>query len=404
VKAARVQRLIALVVAIAAVAAVVFVVVGRGSDQRHLTAEFPSTISLYKGADVEVLGVSVGKVTGIRVVGDQVEVSMTYDSGRRLPADVHAAIVPPSIVGDRYVELTPAYTGGAVLPDNATVHQPSTAVPVEIDQIYSSLNQLSAALGPNGANSKGALSQLLTVLADNLRGNGSKLHETVHNLSEAVSTLSASRGNISSSINNLANISQTLATDDPQVRTLAQLLAKVSTQLNGQDGDLSHATSSLNVAFRQVSHFVGHNRKALASNVKDLTAISKTIAAHKNDVAATLDLAPLGLSDLWNSYAPENWDIAHPVGVNINSMETATTSRGNLFEDVADQLGSTLGALCVNLPPDASKKLSALCTALAKDPGGLRRILGGLANQAAPSQPASTPSKTVTGLLLGSTQ
>jgi phospholipid/cholesterol/gamma-HCH transport system substrate-binding protein len=395
------RRIVALAVAVVAIAAVAFIVVGRGHSDRHLTADFPSTISLYNGADVEILGVNVGKVTGIHVVGDQVAVSISYNSTHKLPADVHAVIVPPSIVGDRYVELTPAYTTGPTLADGAVLHQANTAVPVEIDQIYSSLNQLSSALGPNGANAKGALSQLLSVLADNLRGNGASLHQTLHGLSAAVTTLGQSRQNIAGSIGHLSDLSTTLARDDPQVRTLAQLLAKVSTQLNGQDTDLSHATTNLNVALRAVSHFVGHNRAALTSNINDLTSVTKNVAAHKRDVEAALDLAPLALTDLWNSYVPENWDIAHPVGVNINGMETATTARGNLFQDLSDQLGSSLTALCAELPPSATKKLAALCTALATTPGGLSGILGGLAGSAASHQLPGTKNNSVTGLLLG---
>ena len=83
-----------------------------GSDQRRVTAMFPSTVNLYKGAKVKVLGVAVGKVTSVKVVGTSVRVEMTY-SGVDLPKDVHALIVPPSIVGDRFVQLAPAYTSGA---------------------------------------------------------------------------------------------------------------------------------------------------------------------------------------------------------------------------------------------------------------------------------------------------
>jgi phospholipid/cholesterol/gamma-HCH transport system substrate-binding protein len=361
---------------------------------------FPSTISLYNGANVDVLGVTVGRVTGIQVIGNQVKVTMTYDADRPLPAGVKAVIVPPSIVGDRYVELRPAYTGGAKLADDATVPEPSTAVPVEVDQVYASLNQLAAALGPSGANSNGALSDLLTVLASNLKGNGSALHSSIHDLSEAVATLGDNRGNLASSVTNLSQISQTLASDDPQVRTLAQLLARVSGQLNAQDGDLSHATKSLNIAFRQVAHFVAHNRTEVTSNIKDLTAVSKTLSAHRQDVAATLDLAPLALTDLWESYAPENWDIAHPTTTNINGMETATTARGNLLEDLGDQLGSTLSAVCAALPTSARKQISALCTALATAPQGLNGLLGQLASASPSANPNAKPSD-INGLLLG---
>ena len=40
-----------------------------------------------------------------------------------IPDDVKAIVVSPSIVGDRYVQLAPAYSGGTVLADNASLGQ-----------------------------------------------------------------------------------------------------------------------------------------------------------------------------------------------------------------------------------------------------------------------------------------
>jgi hypothetical protein len=41
-------------------------------------------------------------------------------------------------------------------------------VPIELDEIYAALDKLNVALGPNGANEKGALAQLVHVGAANL--------------------------------------------------------------------------------------------------------------------------------------------------------------------------------------------------------------------------------------------
>ena len=51
--------------------------------------------------------------------GTDVVVTMTYDASVKVPADAAAVIVSPSIVGDRFVQLTPVYTGGDVLADEA---------------------------------------------------------------------------------------------------------------------------------------------------------------------------------------------------------------------------------------------------------------------------------------------
>ena len=93
----------------------------RGDDTKTLTAHFPRTISIYEGSDVRVLGVPVGTVDTVTPSGTDVVVTMHYDADVQVPDDAKAAIVAPSIVGDRFVQLTPVYTGGDVLADGATL-------------------------------------------------------------------------------------------------------------------------------------------------------------------------------------------------------------------------------------------------------------------------------------------
>ena len=78
--------------------------------EKTLVADFPRTVSIYQGSDVRVLGVPIGKVDKVEPEGTHVAVTMHYDDKYQLPADAKALIVAPSIVGDRYVEVTPAYS------------------------------------------------------------------------------------------------------------------------------------------------------------------------------------------------------------------------------------------------------------------------------------------------------
>ncbi|NED81419.1 ABC transporter substrate-binding protein, partial [Streptomyces sp. SID11233] len=79
----------------------------------------------------------------------------------KVPANARAVAVAPSVVADRYIQLTPAYTKGPRLRDGAELPLSRNRTPVEIDQLYDSLTELSKALGPEGANADGALSDLL---------------------------------------------------------------------------------------------------------------------------------------------------------------------------------------------------------------------------------------------------
>ena len=148
-----------LVVGAIVVAAVVALTGGGG--QKTVTADFPRTVSVYAGSDVRVLGVKVGQIDSVTPTGTTVKVVMTYDEDVKIPADAKAAIIAPSVVGDRFVQFTPVYKGGAVLQDGAKLGSDRTAVPLELDDIYQNLNDLAVGLGPDGANKEGALTRLL---------------------------------------------------------------------------------------------------------------------------------------------------------------------------------------------------------------------------------------------------
>lgn len=81
----------------------------------QVTAQFQDAVGLYVGNGVSVLGMDVGKVTGITPRGGYVEVKLSIDADIDVPADVEAVTVSNSVLTDRHVELTPAYTGGPKL-------------------------------------------------------------------------------------------------------------------------------------------------------------------------------------------------------------------------------------------------------------------------------------------------
>jgi phospholipid/cholesterol/gamma-HCH transport system substrate-binding protein len=276
-----------------------------GGDQKTLTADFPRTVSLYEGSDVRVLGVPVGKVDSVTPSGTQVVVTMHYDADVQIPADAKAVIVSPSIVGDRFVQLTPAYTGGQVLADGATLAEPRTAVPLELDQIYTSLDDLTVALGPNGANSKGALTDLLDSTARNFGGQGKKFHRTIQDFGKLSGTLADNKDQLFGSVRQLQGFVRTLARNDATVRSFNQSLAQVSQMLKGERGDLAASLHNLGIAMRQVSGFVQDNREILGKNISGLDQLSQILVKQRAALSETLSDAPLALNNLALAYNPQ---------------------------------------------------------------------------------------------------
>jgi virulence factor Mce-like protein len=290
----------------AAVALVVLmagaIVLWPGSSSVTVTAHLSSAVGLYPGSDVRILGVPVGKVRSVTAEGSSVKVVLEYDAKYRVPADAKAAVVAPSLVSDRYVQLAPSYKGGPKMSDGAVIPLNRTAVPLETDDLYKSLTRVSDALGPNGVNKKGALSDLLNTTAQNFQGNGQALHDTITHLSQAAGTLAGNKDDLFSTIQNLASFSTTLANSDGQVRQFEQQLAGVSDYLAGERDNLAQSVKQLGTALGSVQGFIENNRGRLRTNVDKLSSVTKVLVDQRNSLAQTLDVAPVGLSNLVNTY------------------------------------------------------------------------------------------------------
>lgn len=274
----------------------------KDAGKTHLTAYFSAAVGLYEGNSVKMLGVDIGEVTKVEPMGNQVKVEFEYDRGVAVPANAQAGIISPSLVSDRYVQLAPAYTGGPKIADNATIPLSRTVVPLEVDDLYASLSKVSQSLGPNGANKDGSLSDLLTTLSKNLDGNGQALNDTITKLAQASGTLAGNKDDLFATIQNLGQFSTTLANSDSQVRQFEQQLDQVSGFLADERGNLAATVQQLGSTLDAVKGFIDQNHDRVKSNVDKLASVTKVLVDQRSSLAEILDVAPVGLGNLVNTY------------------------------------------------------------------------------------------------------
>jgi virulence factor Mce-like protein len=298
------QRGVALAAALVLLAALGWTVL-RPAGQYRVTAFFTETVGLYPGSDVRVLGIPIGTITDVVPLGDRVRVEMSIDEDYDIPADADAIVLAPSLVSDRYVQFAPVYDGGPTMEDGDEVPLDRTAIPVELDAVYGALDELSDALGPNGANADGALSDLVDVGAANLEGNGEALNRTLTGFSQAVETLAENRDDLFSSVENLQTFTTALATIDAQVGQFNENMAAVSELLADEREDLQAAIALLSDALGDVAGFVQDNTTLLTTNVDRLADVTLVLVQQRAKLAEVLDVAPAALSNLARAYNPD---------------------------------------------------------------------------------------------------
>ncbi|TVT56288.1 MCE family protein [Amycolatopsis rhizosphaerae] len=298
------SRLAALAAIVVLLAAAAVVVVHGTARTRHFTAYFTTAVGIYAGSEVRILGVPVGSVDRVEPQGQQVRVELSVDAQVPVPAGAGALVVTPSLVSDRYVQLSPAYTGGPELAGGSVIPVARTAVPVEVDQLFRSLDRLTTALGPDGANRAGALNDLLGSLAKDLAGNGQQFGDAVRQLGQAAVTLRDSQGDVFSTVDNIGRFTAMLAAHDDQIGRFADLLAQVSGYLAGERDTFGGALNELAGALGQIQGFVRDNRARVKSNVDKLLGTAQTLARQRDSLSEALSRAPVAMNRLLAAYDP----------------------------------------------------------------------------------------------------
>ena len=313
----------AVIVAAALVAGGV-IVYSASHKNTQVTAYFSEAIGVYPGSTVRVLGVPVGTVDSVQPQGTEVKVTMTVNSGVAVPADATAVVIEPSVVADRYVQLTPAYTSGPQLTDNAVIPMSRTAVPIEVDQIYTSINRLTQALGPNALNKNGALSELVKTGAANLKGNGANLHAMITQFGALSKTLGDNAGNLFATITYLQRFTAMLKANDGQVHLAEQQLASVFGFLASDRQNLGAALHELSIALGLVQGFIANNRGLIKTNVAKLAAITKILADEKASLSEAVNTIPLAVDNVVNAYDATNHTLDGRGDLNELSMGPGT--------------------------------------------------------------------------------
>jgi phospholipid/cholesterol/gamma-HCH transport system substrate-binding protein len=293
----------ALVVLLVAGVAVLF----RTSDtinRTNVVGYFENSNGIYVGDDVRILGVNVGRIDKIEPQPDRVKISFWYDSKYKVPAGANAAILSPTLVTSRALQLTPVFTGGPVMADNAVIPRERTVVPVEYDTFRQQLERLAKELQPTEPGGVSPLGSFINTTADNLRGQGANIRDTVIKLSQAFSALGDHSTDIFSTVKNLSILVSALQDSTTLMRQLNQNLATVTGVLADDPHEIADAVRDLNNVVGDVQSFVADNRESLGTTSDKLAGVTQALTDSLDDVKQFLHVAPSAIQNYINIYQP----------------------------------------------------------------------------------------------------
>lgn len=197
---------VAVIVILAITAVVGFRLAKPTPDMRGYCALMPDSIGLFEGSAVAVMGMPVGRVTGIAPDGIGARVDFELPADRRLPADVGATTLADTLIADRKLAIIGTETTGAQWDPSHCITK--TLTPKSLTQTFTAISQLADEL--NGAGDPAHPNLIaggLTALQRTTEGRGDQINEIVRGLGSALDSPDAAIGHIGALIDTLSSLS-----------------------------------------------------------------------------------------------------------------------------------------------------------------------------------------------------
>ena len=361
------------------------VVGGDSGGGTTRTAWFPRAVALYESSDVRVLGLVAGHIDEVEVVGDRVKVTLEMDEGVPIPKDVNALIVPQSLIGERYVQLFPAWReGDPRIPDGATIPESRTSVPVEPDEALAALKEFIDTLDPE------ATGKLVSNLAADLEGAGGDLNSAVAGLSDLAVTVASKDAEIARIIDSFDDFTATLRTREGQLGQVMDQFAKMTSIIAEERRAIEGLVRGLGQVSGDALDLVGEHGAALDVDLQRLTRALATVDANLESVTQLLDAGPTLVTGLVDGHDPQ----FHRVDLRNQFSPTAQQA----FGAVLSALGIPGGdAVCLPVDVDCvPNPFGAQTGAAAPVPTPTVPPLAGPVPTAGPAVPGAAAAPTTT--------
>ncbi|OPX05327.1 virulence factor Mce family protein [Mycobacterium sp. AT1] len=271
-----------------------------------VVAYFTEANSLYPGDEVSIMGVPVGSVDTVEPAGDKMKVTFHFPTKYKVPADVSAVIMNPSLVASRNIQLEPPYNGGPILTNNAVIPVEHTQVPVEWDDLRDSIGKTVTALGPTPQQPKGPIGDTLESLAEGLAGKGNDISKTLNTLSTSLGAINDSRGETFAIVGGLATFLNTLQINEQQLISLNDNLSQLTSSLAPNDHAVSDAVQQVNTLLPVLRKFLDENGSVLKTDVNNLATATNPLVTpdQQKNLENFLHAFPTFAANTNNSYHP----------------------------------------------------------------------------------------------------
>ena len=314
----------------------------------NVKAEFSDATGVLAQDVVKVAGVTVGKVSALRVEVDEETgrakalLTLRVRKDVNVPRNAQAAIRFRNLLGQRMVVLSrdeqqpeaPALAkdGDALIP------LAQTKPAFDLGIVFNNLRPVLQTLNPEDVN---IVSRAIIRV---FSGREDRLQKMVSDLADLAEALEARGPIVTDLVTNLADAANTIAARDDELRSVIDSLDSIAFTLAGRGDELARAADNLGVASEGTAEVIANNRPGLDRTIDQLRQILAIVAEHKDELDAAVQSLPKTVHALNRATTYGEWGNLNAVCINDLCASGFSSSDMSAARDRAGLLRLLLGS------------------------------------------------------------
>jgi phospholipid/cholesterol/gamma-HCH transport system substrate-binding protein len=244
-------------------------------------ALFADAGGISPGNDVNISGITVGKVADVSLAGDVAKVTFTVDRKVRLGDQTLVSIRTDTVLGERSLGVVPQGNGSVT-----SIPLGRTTVPYTLNMALQDLGQNSATLD------KDQLTQALQVLTDSFRDAKPELRRTLDGVAELSRSINANDEALGQLLTRAKSVTAVLADRAGQVNQLVTDGNLLFAALDERRAALSSLIAGIDDVSQQISGFVADNRREFGPALKKLNLVMDNLLERREHIGEALNRLP----------------------------------------------------------------------------------------------------------------
>ena len=265
--------------------------VGHGAGSFDITVELPDVSTLPENSPVLVDDVTVGSVSGQRVMQRPdgtfyAALQLSLSSAVRLPANATVTLGQTSLLGSQHVQLAGpsseppegVLSHGATIPEQRAGRYPST------EEVLSTLGVVL-----NKGN-LGALQDITDELYDAVEGRTGQFADLLPRLADLTAAVDRQSDDLVTAMESINRVTSKFAANDTTITAALEALPEASRTLNANAGRIIDTFTALRRFSETASRILAQTKTDITADLSDAYAVAKPLNEHAQELIDALPI------------------------------------------------------------------------------------------------------------------